>query len=91
MDRATDTAMSECVVAYAYLKFCEATILLQWRSQDIAIARAQHGHTMFVRTSVRSAKAYRGVWGHPPRSVLRPYYTVAKCKPLTANSRMMSV
>ena len=26
----------------------------------------------------------------PPRSVLRPY-TVAKCKSLTANSRMMSV
>ena len=65
----------------------------QWRSQDIAVARAQHGHTTFVRTSARSAEAYRGVWGHPPpppprilqppRSVLRPY-TVAKCKSLTA-------
>ena len=72
----------------------------QWRSQDIAVARAQHGHTTFVRTSSRSAEAYRGVWGNPPpknlgilqlpRSVLRPY-TVAKCKSLTANSRMMSV
>ena len=44
------------------------------------------GHSMgtlrgtFVRTSTRSAEAYRGVWGHsppgilqPPRSVLRPY------------------
>ena len=72
----------------------------QWHSQDIAVARAQHGHTTFVRTSTRSAEAYRGVWGHPPlenlgilqppKSVLRPY-TVAKCKSLTANSRMMSV
>ena len=57
---------------------------LQWRSQDIAVARAQR-HTTFVRTSVQSAEAYRGVWGHPPtrisqppRSVLRPY-TVVKC------------
>ena len=24
---------------------------LQWRSQDIAVARAQHGHTTFVQTS----------------------------------------
>ena len=68
----------------------------QWRSQDIAVARAQR-HTTFVRTSARSAEAYRGVWGHPPprilqppRSVLRPY-TVAKCKSLKQNSRMMSV
>ena len=72
----------------------------QWRSQDIAVARAQHGHTTFVRTSAQNAEAYRGARGHPPpenlgilqplRSVLRPY-TVAKCKSLTANSRMMSV
>ena len=56
-----------------------------------------HGHTTFVRTSAQSAEAYRWVWGHPPpknlgmlqppRSVLRPY-TVAKCKSLTANSRI---
>ena len=36
-----------------------------------------HGHTMFVRTSVRSAEAYRGSENlgilQPPRSVLRPY------------------
>ena len=76
----------------------------QWRSQDITVARAQHGHTTFVRTSTRSAEAYRGIWRHPPpppppeklgilqppRSVLRPY-TVAKCKSLTAKSHMMSV
>ena len=59
--------------------------LWQWRSQDIAVARAQHGHTTFVRTSARSAERFLG---HPPpppprilqppRSVLRPY-TVAKC------------
>ena len=65
----------------------------QWCSQDIAVARAQHGHTMFVRTSARSAEAQKLI-GHPPpgilqppREVLRPY-TVAKC---TANLRMMSV
>ena len=58
-------------------------IVTQWHSQDIVVARAQHGHTTFVRTSALSAEAYRGVWGHPPRSVLRPY-TVAKCKSLTA-------
>ena len=72
----------------------------QWRSQDIAVARAQHGNTTFLLTSALSAEAYRGVWGHPlpenlgivqpPRSVLWPY-TVAKCKSLTANSRTMSV
>ena len=51
-------------------------------------------HTTFVLTFARSAVAYRRVWGHPPsgilqppRSVLRPY-TVAKCKSLTANSRV---
>ena len=74
--------------------------MLQWRSQDSTIARAQHGHTTFVQTSMRSAEAYREVWRHPPsknlrilqppRSVLRSY-TVAMCKSLTANSRMMSV
>ena len=53
---------------------------MQWRSQDIAVARAQHGHTTFVRTSARSAEAYRGAGGippqilQPPRSVLRPYH-----------------
>ena len=68
----------------------------QWRSQDIAVARAQHGHTTFVRTSARSAETYRGSGGilpppppppprilQPPRSVLRPF-TVAKCKSLMA-------
>ena len=35
----------------------------QWRSQDIVYARAQHGHTTFVRTSARSAEAFRGIWG----------------------------
>ena len=55
----------------------------QWRSQDIADARAQHGHTTFVRYSARSAEVFRGVWGmlsqkifgilQPPRSVLRLY------------------
>ena len=35
----------------------------QWRSQDITVARAQHGHTTFVRTSARSAEAYSGSGG----------------------------
>ena len=35
----------------------------QWRSQDIADARAQHGPTMFVRTTAQSAGAFRVVQG----------------------------
>ena len=45
----------------------------QWRSQDIADARAQHGHTTFVRTSVRGAEAFRGVWGLLPQKILEFY------------------
>ena len=51
----------------------------QWRSQDIVVARAQRGHTTFVRTSTRSAEAYREfghgegilsmIWGHPPPKI----------------------
>ena len=47
--------------------------LHQWCSQDITVARAQHGHTTFVLTSTRSAEAYRGVWGHPPPENLRNF------------------
>ena len=36
-----------------------ADITHQGRSQDIADARAQHGHTMFVRNSVQSVEAFR--------------------------------
>ena len=43
----------------------------QWRSQDIAVARVQYGHTMFVRTSARSAEAYRGSGGILP-GILQP-------------------
>ena len=32
---------------------------MQGRSQVIADARAQHGHTTFVRNSAQSAKAFR--------------------------------
>ena len=32
--------------------YAECHHSLQWRSQDITIARAQHGHNAFVRTSV---------------------------------------
>ena len=40
---------------------------VQWRSQDIAIARAQHGHTTFVCTSARSAEAYGGLGVSSPQ------------------------
>ena len=67
-------ALHSFLEKYFYSHLCRITSLLglkgcseQWRSQDIIVARAQHGHTYtFVRTSVRSAEAYRGVWGHPP-------------------------
>ena len=39
---------------------------IQWRSQDAADARAQHGHTTFVRSSMQNAEESRGVWGHAP-------------------------
>ena len=48
-----------------HLETVEHCTFVQWSSQDIAIARAQHGHTTFVLTSVRSPEAYREVWGHP--------------------------
>ena len=40
----------------------------QWRSQDITDARAQYGHTTFVRTSARSAEVFRGSWEAPPEN-----------------------
>ena len=62
-------------------------VSVQWRSQDIAVARAQLRHTTFVRNPARSAEAFRGVLGmlsqkilgilQPPRSVLRPYRSAA--------------
>ena len=39
----------------------KAQSAMQWRSQDIAVARAQHGHTTFVRTSARSAEGSGGI------------------------------
>ena len=50
------------------LGLCSYWIIIQWRSQDIADARAQHGHTTFVlQTSARlSAEDIREVWRHPP-------------------------
>ena len=63
-------------------------------SQDIAYARAQHGHTTFVRTSARSAEAFREVWGYPPQNLgilqrprVVPRSYVAKRKLLTTDSR----
>ena len=80
----------------------------QWRSQDMAVARARPllGHSMgtlrlYEFELPREVQKLMGDLGassplenlgilQPPWSVLRPY-TVAKCKSLTANSRMMSV
>ena len=53
-----------CDATRVFLKYCKYK--KQWRSQDITVARAQHGHTTFVRTFAQSAEAYRGVWRHPP-------------------------
>ena len=49
----------------------------QWRSQDIADARAQHGYTTFVRTSARSAEAL-GDLGQAPKKILQPPKSVLK-------------
>ena len=57
---------SPCLSSHKYVVYDLALNSVQWRSQDIADARAQHGHTTFVRTSARSAEAFSGVWGHPP-------------------------
>ena len=38
----------------------------QRHSQNKANARAQHGHTMFARTSVHNAEVTRGSWRHAP-------------------------
>ena len=53
----------------------------QWHSQDIAYAKAQHGHTTLVRTSALSAEAFRRVWGHPPHEnlgILQPPRSVLR-------------
>ena len=44
----------------------EPTYFLQWRSQDTADARAQHGHTTFVGISVQNEERTSEVWGNPP-------------------------
>ena len=38
-----------------------------WCNQDIAVARAQHGPTTFIRTSTRSAEAYGGLGASSPQ------------------------
>ena len=48
-------------------------MVYQWRSQDIVDVRAQHGHTTFVQTSVRSAEAFRGSGARSPRKFLEFY------------------
>ena len=63
-------------------------------------ARAQHGHTMFVRTSTQSAEALRGSGvcsprkfleiSQPPSLVLKPYHSEVYIT-YTANSCMVSI
>ena len=74
---------------------------LQWRSQDIIVARAQHGCILRLYKLQHKVQKLIGGFGgillpenlgilQPPRSVLRPY-TVAKYKSLTVNSHNMSI
>ena len=89
-----------CFIALVHCPILEDTKrLLQWCGQDIADARAQHGHTIFVRTSTQSAEALKKIWGHSPSENLGIYslpgrfrdHTVAQCKLLSANLRTMSI
>ena len=74
--------------------------LLQWRSQDIADARGQHGHTMFVRNSEvkkhlgesEACMLFQNIFGvlQPPTSVLRPYHSAVHVT-YTANVTRNSV
>ena len=64
----TEDRVAQTKTEVKRLKRLISTITSQWRSQDIANARAQHGHTTFVRTSVRGAEAFRGVWGLLPQN-----------------------
>ena len=91
----SNSAWNSSVAIVAVLQYWPPKYFCQWRSQDIADARAQHGHTTFVRTSVRGAEAFRGVWGLLPQKILEFYslpgrfwgYTIVQYKSLTANSR----
>ena len=85
------TLFMACTPPEAQLSTCLGVVTVKdelrtlWRSQNIADARAQHRHTTFVRTSARSAEAFRGVCtrrkvSQPPRSVLRPYRSVTHGK-----------
>ena len=67
----------------------------QWCSQDTIDARAQHGNTTFVRTSVQSAEAFGGL-----RHALPEFYSLSDCfwgytvvqyKSFTAKSCTVSV
>ena len=61
-------------ICYAPLHYC--TVVTQWRSQDIADARAQHGHAHYVNLYEFFELL------QPPRSVLRPYGMVVQCTSL---------
>ena len=65
----------------------------QWRSQDIGNARAQHGHTMFVRNFAQIAEAHALLilWIlQTPRLVMRPYRSAVYVA-YTPNSHTVSV
>ena len=57
---AINPKLYENLLLIANHKPCQVdSTLQQGRSQDIADARAQHGHTTFVRNSAQSAEAFR--------------------------------
>ena len=68
-----------------FAMLCLYKYQLQWRSQDIADARAQHGHTTFLYKLLREVQKHLGGLGHklftisqPPRSVLKLYHLYGK-------------
>ena len=50
-------------------KWVVPTDNMQGHTQNTADARALHGHTTFVRTSMQNAEATRWVWGHAPADI----------------------
>ena len=61
----------------------------QWRGQNIADARAQHGHTTFVQTSARHLDGL----GHAPQKIFTASQVCSEATSFmyTVNSRTVSV
>ena len=62
-----------CISSLPNFVLCALCFLLcdmQWDSQVIDNARAQHGHTMYLRTTEQSTEATSVGWGHMPQCAL---------------------